>query len=87
MPEKRTKQEKKRFLLRLDPEIYEALQRWAADEWRSVNAQIEYLLRDALRRAGRLPGRQAGGRREPASGSPAGGTTGDAPGEAEGAGS
>lgn len=45
---------KKRFLLRLDPAIYEAVQRWADDEWRSVNAQIEYLLRDALRRAGRL---------------------------------
>lgn len=46
--------EKKRFLLRIDPEIYEALRRWADDEWRSVNAQIEYLLRDALRKAGRL---------------------------------
>ncbi|QIA26420.1 Arc family DNA-binding protein [Thermaerobacter sp. PB12/4term] len=48
--------EKKRFLLRIAPEIYEALQRWADDEWRSVNGQIEYLLREALRRAGRLPG-------------------------------
>ncbi|MBT9260215.1 MAG: toxin-antitoxin system HicB family antitoxin [Clostridiales bacterium] len=47
--------EKKRFLLRLDPEIYEALQRWAAEEWRSVNAHIEYLLREELKRAGRLP--------------------------------
>lgn len=46
--------EKKRFLLRLDPEVYERLEKWAADELRSVNSQIEYLLRDSLRRAGRL---------------------------------
>lgn len=56
VPERRRQQAKKRFLLRLDPAIYEALRRWADDEWRSVNAQIEYVLRDALRRAGRLPG-------------------------------
>ena len=53
--------QKKRFLLRLDPEIYDAVQRWAADEWRSVNAQIEYLLREALRRGGRLPDRSRPG--------------------------
>ena len=41
--------EKKRFLLRLEPELYAALERWAADELRSVNGQIEFL----LRRAGR----------------------------------
>ncbi len=40
----------KHFLLRLDPELWEELQRWAADELRSVNGQIEYLLRDAVRR-------------------------------------
>jgi len=45
--------EKKKFLLRVDPEVYDALERWAADELRSVNGQIEYLLVDALRRAGR----------------------------------
>lgn len=45
--------EKKRFLLRLDAELYEALEKWAADELRSVNAQIEYLLKEAVRRAGR----------------------------------
>jgi hypothetical protein len=45
--------EKKRFLLRMDPVLYSRLERWAADELRSINAQIEYLLRDALRRAGR----------------------------------
>ncbi|MEJ2288883.1 MAG: PTS ascorbate transporter subunit IIC [Deinococcales bacterium] len=45
--------EKKRFLLRIDPEVYRALEKWAADDLRSVNAQIEYLLKDALTRAGR----------------------------------
>lgn len=45
----------KRFLLRLDPRLYAVLERWAADELRSVNAQIEYLLRQAARKAGRLP--------------------------------
>ena len=48
--------DKKGFPLRLDPEIYDALQRWAAAEFRSVNGQIEYLLRCALRDARRLPG-------------------------------
>ena len=48
--------EKKGFPLRLDPDLYDALQRWAASEFRSVNGQIEYLLRSALRDAGRLPG-------------------------------
>jgi hypothetical protein len=47
--------DKKGFPLRLDPEIYDALQRWAAAEFRSVNGQIEYLLRSALREVGRLP--------------------------------
>ena len=44
------------FLLRLDPKVLEALRRWAADDLRSVNAQVEFLLRRALREAGRLPG-------------------------------
>ena len=47
--------ERKRFLLRLDPRLYDALERWAGDELRSVNAQIEYLLSDAVRTAGRAP--------------------------------
>jgi hypothetical protein len=51
--------ERKGFPLRLDPEIYDALQRWAASEFRSVNGQIEYLLRSALREAGRLPGSES----------------------------
>jgi hypothetical protein len=46
-------EEKKRFLLRLDPADYAALEKWSADELRSVNSQIEYILRDALKRAGR----------------------------------
>jgi hypothetical protein len=48
--------DRKGYPLRLDPEIYDALQRWAASEFRSVNGQIEYLLRSALRDAGRLAG-------------------------------
>lgn len=46
---------RKPFLLRLEPAILEALQGWAADELRSLNGQIEYLLRQSLREAGRLP--------------------------------
>lgn len=46
---------KKAFALRLDPEIHAALERWAADEFRSVNGQIEYILHKALKDAGRLP--------------------------------
>jgi len=48
---------KKQFPLRLDPKIYEALESWAADEFRSVNSHIEFVLREALKKAGRLPGR------------------------------
>jgi hypothetical protein len=47
--------ERKPFLLRVDPTVLEALQKWAADDLRSVNAQIEYVLRDALTRSGRTP--------------------------------
>ena len=46
--------DKKRFLLRLEPELYASLERWAADDLRSINAQIEFLLKDAVRRNGRL---------------------------------
>jgi hypothetical protein len=45
--------ERKAFLLRIDPAVLEAMQRWATDDLRSVNAQIEVALRDALARAGR----------------------------------
>jgi hypothetical protein len=47
--------EKKAYPLRISVDVIDAVQRWADDELRSVNAQIEYVLRDALRRAGRLP--------------------------------
>ncbi|POX51475.1 hypothetical protein C3489_19760 [Streptomyces sp. Ru71] len=59
-PEGRRKpQQRKQVLLRLDPSVYDALARWASDELRSANAQIEFLLRKALGEAGRLP-RDAG---------------------------
>ena len=48
--------ERKRLLLRLDPDVHDAIARWAADDLRSVNAQIEYALRRALRAAGREVG-------------------------------
>jgi hypothetical protein len=47
--------ENKRFLLRLDPRLFEVLRRWADEELRSINGQIEYLLTEQARRAGRLP--------------------------------
>jgi hypothetical protein len=47
--------ERKSILLRLDPAVHDALARWAADELRSTNAQIEYLLRKALQAENRLP--------------------------------
>ena len=46
--------ERRAFLLRLDPAVYEAMQRWAADDLRSLNAQIEFVLRRALQQQGRL---------------------------------
>ena len=45
--------EKKKFLLRIDENIYAALEKWAADDLRSINAQIEFLLKEALKKAGR----------------------------------
>jgi hypothetical protein len=47
--------ERKPILLRLDPAVHDALSRWASDEFRSLNAQIEMLLRQALTDAGRMP--------------------------------
>lgn len=58
--------EKKKFLLRLDGNLYAAIEKWAADDLRSVNAQIEFLLSESLRQAGRVkegatrPGNQGG---------------------------
>jgi hypothetical protein len=62
---------RKAFLLRIDPELWAALEKWAADELRSVNGQIEYVLARAVREAGR--GRKRGGT------PPAGGGPGDLP--------
>lgn len=59
--------ERKPFLLRLDPATYLALERWAADELRSLNAQIEYLLRRALQEAGRFSRPASASPAEPAS--------------------
>ncbi len=49
------------FLIRIDPDTLDAVRRWADDDLRSINAQIEFLLRRALREAGRLKGREPGG--------------------------
>ena len=51
----RAKRERSAMLLRLDPALHEALTRWAADDLRSTNAHVEWLLRRALAEAGRLP--------------------------------
>ena len=66
--------ERKSILLRLDPAVHDALARWAADELRSTNAQIEFLLRRALTDAGRMPSRAGQMRRpgRPPRGAPAG---------------
>jgi hypothetical protein len=53
--------EKKRFLLRLDPDLHAALEKWAADELRSVNAQIEFILQAAMKKAGRARPRRPEG--------------------------
>jgi hypothetical protein len=50
--------DKKAYPLRISADVLDAVQRWADDELRSVNAQIEYVLRDALRKAGRVKGPQ-----------------------------
>ena len=47
--------DRKQVLVRMDPAVHDALARWASDDLRSTNAQIEYLLRRALAEAGRLP--------------------------------
>ena len=47
------KKEKKNFVLRLSPEMYGRIEKWASDEFRSVNGQIEYILNEALKKKGR----------------------------------
>jgi hypothetical protein len=54
--------DKKSFLLRIDPELWEEIERLAAQELRSANAQVEYLLRDALAQRGRTPKSSAAAR-------------------------
>jgi hypothetical protein len=49
--------ERKAFLLRIDPEVLDAVHRWANDDLRSLNAQIEFVLRKVLKQEGRLPER------------------------------
>jgi len=73
--------ERKSILLRLDPAVHDALAKWAADEMRSTNAQIEFLLRRALGDAGRMPG-NAGRMRRP--GRPTAKADDDAPGDGDG---
>jgi len=46
---------KKPFVLRMDPEILKAIEKWAADDFRSSNGQIEWIIHEALRKSGRLP--------------------------------
>lgn len=46
---------KKNFPLRIDPKLYDILQTWAKDEFRSVNSHVEFLLRESAKKAGRLP--------------------------------
>ena len=52
--------DKKAYPLRISADVLDAVQRWSDDELRSVNAQIEYVLRDALRKAGRMPREERG---------------------------
>lgn len=56
--------ERKAVLIRIDPELHDALQRWAAAEFRSLNSQVEFALRRALAEAGRMPRPAAPGQRE-----------------------
>ncbi|WP_406278493.1 hypothetical protein [Embleya sp. NBC_00896] len=71
--------ERKKILLRLDPAIHDAIAKWAADELRSTNAQIEFLLRRALGDAGRMPGHagRPARRGRPRKNEPVGGDGGD----------
>jgi hypothetical protein len=73
--------DRKAFLLRIDPAVLEALQRWANDDLRSLNGQIEYVLRDALRKAGRAKGdaEGSGATPRPTSARPRREQTGDLP--------
>jgi hypothetical protein len=56
--------EKKPFVLRLDPEKLKALEKWAADEFRSTNGQIEYIIDQALKKSGRWKSKSANTKKE-----------------------
>jgi len=56
--------EKKNFVLRLDEQLYEALACWAADEFRSINGQMEWMIHKALQEAGRLPEKKSAEKKE-----------------------
>ena len=58
---------RKQYPLRVDPEIWEAVEKWAADDLRSVNAQVEFILRRALKDVGRLKEPKPGGEEGPLS--------------------
>ena len=55
---------KKSFALRVDAEVYEAIEKWAADEFRSTNGQIEWILSHALKRAKRTPRKTSAGNKD-----------------------
>jgi hypothetical protein len=57
--------DRKSFLLRIDPEVIDAMRRWADDELRSINGQVEFLLRRALSDAGRMPRQQDSSQKKP----------------------
>ena len=57
-------QKTKSFVLRIDATTMEALEKWAADEFRSINGQLQWLIDDALRRAGRLPAKNTPGKHD-----------------------
>ena len=54
--------DKKNFILRLDGDVYKLLEKWAADEFRSVNGQLEWIIHQQLRAAGRMAGKETGGK-------------------------
>ena len=53
---------RKQYPLRIDPDIWAAVEQWASDDMRSANGQVEWILRQALKQAGRLPGPKSTGR-------------------------
>lgn len=64
--------EKKKFLLRIDENVHAALEKWAADDLRSINAQIEYLLAQALKNEGRLKNNESNQPENPPQNEPGG---------------